>query len=56
MSVRDVAAYLSAGESTVWKLIRENKLPAKRLGSRTLILKTDAERFLRELPAARSAA
>jgi len=56
MSVRDFAQFINAGESTAWKLIRENKVPAKRLGARTLILRSDAEQFLRELPAARSAA
>lgn len=56
LSVRDVAAFLNAGESTVWKLIREQKLPAKRLGARTLILRADAEQFLNGLPPARQAA
>jgi excisionase family DNA binding protein len=55
LSVREAAAYLNAGESTVWKLIRENKLPAKRLGSRTIILRADAEQFLHGLPSARRA-
>jgi excisionase family DNA binding protein len=53
MSVREAAAYLNAGESTIWKLIRESKLPAKRLGSRTIILRADAKQFLYDLPAAR---
>ena len=56
MSVRDVAAFLNSGKSTVWKLIKELRLPAKRLGARTLILRSDAEKFLQELPPARSAA
>lgn len=32
MSVADAAAILKAGRSTVYELIRQGKLPAKRLG------------------------
>lgn len=56
MSVREAASFFSAGESTIWKLIREEKLPAKRLGARTIILRSDAEQFLKALPSARHAA
>jgi excisionase family DNA binding protein len=56
LSVRDAAVFLSAGESTIWKLIREQKLPAKRLGARTLVLRSEVEKFLHDLPSAREAA
>jgi excisionase family DNA binding protein len=32
MSVADVAAVLKAGRSTVYELIRQGKIPAKKLG------------------------
>ena len=43
MSVADVAKILKAGRSTVYELIRQGKLPAKRLGrSRGLRVPTKA--------------
>jgi len=38
------------GRSKVYELIRAGKLRAKKLGSKTLILAEDADRFLASLP------
>jgi len=34
MTVKDVAGYLKLAESTIYKLLREGKIPAKKVGGR----------------------
>jgi excisionase family DNA binding protein len=41
---------LNIGRDKLYKLIREGKLPARKLGRKTLILATDLEAFLESLP------
>ena len=50
MSVPEFARFARICESSVWKQIRERRLAARKLGRRTVILKQDAETYLRELP------
>jgi excisionase family DNA binding protein len=50
MSVAEFAEYARICESSVWKQIRERRLAARKLGRRTVILKEDAEAYLRDLP------
>ncbi len=50
LSVPEAARYLAVGEGSIWKAIRESKLPARKLGARTLILRADADSFLTNLP------
>ncbi|QIG48805.1 excisionase family DNA-binding protein [Nordella sp. HKS 07] len=50
MSVREAAAYLGAGESTIWKAIRERRLRALKMGRSTRILRVDADAFISSLP------
>lgn len=45
-TVPKAAKYMGVGESTVWKLIREKKLPAVRIGRRTLVRFRDADALL----------
>lgn len=45
-TVPKTAQYMGLGESTVWKLIREKKLPAVRIGRRTLVRFRDADVLL----------
>ncbi|MFZ5674405.1 MAG: helix-turn-helix domain-containing protein [Pseudomonadota bacterium] len=49
-SVPEVSRKTGAGQTTIWKNIREGRLPARKLGARTLVLREDLERFLKELP------
>jgi len=56
MSVRETAAYLGAGESTIWKAVRERRLRALKMGRSTRILRTDADAFISSLPAIGEAA
>jgi excisionase family DNA binding protein len=37
------------GRSTSYKLVREGRLPARRLGASTFILREDLERFIKSL-------
>lgn len=46
MSVRDFAIYINAGESTAWKLIRENRVRAVKVGRSTRITRADADAFI----------
>jgi excisionase family DNA binding protein len=50
MSVRDTAAYLGAGESTIWKAIRERRLRAIKMGRSTRVIRSDADAFVANLP------
>jgi hypothetical protein len=50
MSVSEFARFARIGESLAWKEIREKRLAARKLGRRTLILRSDAEAYLRDLP------
>jgi len=55
MTPSQVAEYLQLHKLTIYKYIREGRLPAARLGRSLRILKADVERFLeerRETPAA----
>jgi excisionase family DNA binding protein len=56
MSVRDFAALINAGESTAWKLIRERRVRAVKLGRSTRILRSDADAFIAGLPTVGQAA
>jgi excisionase family DNA binding protein len=43
-------ALLGVGRDTLYKVIRSGRLPARKIGRRTLILAADLERFLSSLP------
>lgn len=45
----EAAQIAGLSRSTLYKLIKEGKLRASKSGRRTLILKTELERFLREM-------
>jgi excisionase family DNA binding protein len=50
LSVREAAIYFNAGESTVWRAIRERRLRAIKMGRSTRILRADADAFIAALP------
>ena len=49
-SVPQVMAKIGVGRDKLYHLIREGKLPARKLGRKTLILASDLEAFLEALP------
>jgi excisionase family DNA binding protein len=49
-TVAQVMARLNIGRDSVYRAINEGKLPAKKLGKRTLIVAADLEKFLKSLP------
>jgi excisionase family DNA binding protein len=55
LTVRDFAACLGVSESHVWKLLRDEKLAALRIGRRTLIPRTEVDRLLGTATAVRLA-
>jgi excisionase family DNA binding protein len=50
MSVEETARFLGMGQSSIWREIREHRLPAVKCGRRTLVTREDAIAFLRHLP------
>lgn len=50
LNVREACELLGLGRSSFYRAIREGRLPAKKLGKRTLVLRADLERFLAGLP------
>jgi excisionase family DNA binding protein len=55
-TVAQVMERLHIGRDTVYKAIREGRLPARKLGKRTLIVASDLEKFLASLPTIGNAA
>mgnify|MGYP001092158513 CR=1 FL=1 len=47
----EAADVLGVSRATIYKLIAEGAIPARRLATRTLILRSDLERFAASLPA-----
>ncbi len=44
------AFFLGCGKTTLFRLIKERKLEARKLGRKTLILRVELEKFLANLP------
>ncbi len=49
-SIAEVARLTGRGRSTLYELIAAERLRARKLGSRTIILETDLTNFLNSLP------
>jgi len=50
LSVAEACAYLKIRKSLLYTLIGSGDLPARKLGTRTFILKSDADDFIESLP------
>jgi excisionase family DNA binding protein len=50
LSVPEACAYLKIRKSALYLLIGSGDLPARKLGARTLILKSDADDLIERLP------
>jgi excisionase family DNA binding protein len=49
-SVAETMALSGLGRDTVYKAIHAGRLPARKLGRRTIVLASDLQRFLEALP------
>lgn len=49
-SPREACRLLTCGPTTLYALIRQRRLPARKLGRKTLILRADIDRLLADLP------
>lgn len=49
-AVDELPAVIGLGRSSIAKIIASGALPARKVGTRTLILREDVEKFLRSLP------
>ena len=52
LTIQDAVAASGLSRSSLYMLLREGKLPARKSGKRTLILVEDLERYLKGLPVA----
>ena len=50
LSIAQTIRLLGIGRSTLYGLIKEGRLPVRKLGKRTLILRQDLDRFIASLP------
>lgn len=50
LSIAQAVRLLGIGRSTLYALIKEGRLPVRKLGKRTLILREDLDRFIASLP------
>lgn len=51
LSPAEAAEYAGVSETTIRHLIRTGALPAKKAGTRTLVLRSEVERWIDSLPA-----
>lgn len=49
-SIVETTRILGIGRSTLYAIIKEGRLPVRKLGKRTLVRKEDLDRFIEELP------
>ena len=52
LRIPEACAYIGVSRSRLYQLLAEGKLPARKLGCRTLLDKDMLDRFLEELPEA----
>jgi excisionase family DNA binding protein len=50
LSVKEACALSSLKRTKFYQLLKENKIPARKCGRRTIVLRSDLEDFLRSLP------
>ena len=51
LSVAEATKVLGVGRSIIYALIKNGRLPIRKLGTRTLILRTELKDFIAALPA-----
>ena len=50
LSINDAVVATGVGRDQIYNAIRDGRLPAKKWGRRTIILRGDLETFLKDLP------
>ena len=50
LTVEEAGTVIGVGRSKTYELIRAGKLPARKIGARTIVLREDAVAMLRSLP------
>jgi excisionase family DNA binding protein len=50
LSIAEVVRILGIGRSTLYAIIKEGRLPVRKIGRRSLILREDFDRFIATLP------
>ncbi len=52
LSIAQTTRLLGIGRSTLYCIIKDGRLPVRKLGKRTLIMREDLDQFIAELPRA----
>lgn len=55
LSIAEACTYISIGRTTLYKLIRENQIPIRKVGARTIVLRDELDQALKSFPRERSA-
>jgi excisionase family DNA binding protein len=50
LTINEAGEVIGIGRSGIYELIRAGRLPARKIGARTIILRDDAVAFVRSLP------
>lgn len=50
LSILEAARFLGIGRSTIYEVIKQGRLPVRKLGRRTLVRRDDLDRFIDALP------
>lgn len=50
LTIEELAAYLKVPKSTLYKLVREGKVPSQKVGRHWRFLKDAVDRWLEEIP------
>jgi len=54
LSVAEACRYLSVGQTTLYALLKDQKLASRKLGRRRIILKASLDRLLATLPSGKN--
>lgn len=52
MTVAEAVEYSSIGKTVLFGLLKDHKIPRRKLGRKTLILRTDLDAYINSLPVA----
>jgi excisionase family DNA binding protein len=50
LSIKEACKHSSLGQTKFYQLLKANKIPARKCGRRTIVLRIELEEFLKSLP------
>lgn len=55
MTIKEFSAWARLGRTSIYKQVKTGRLTLRKIGDKSVILRADAEAWLRSLPSARAA-